>query len=99
MFVYLLFGIALGIIAESVYVNIISPIIQMHIELHKIKVTDTATVYALNTERNTYRFYKEYPETKPEPEFKENTNLIGFSIDDNQEDDEEEFEEDRMGFR
>ncbi len=65
----------------------------------KIKVTDTATVYALNTERNTYRFYKEYPEAKPEPEFKENTNLIGFSIDDNQEDDEEEFEEDRMGFR
>jgi hypothetical protein len=69
----------------------------MHIELHKIKVTDTATAYALNTERNTYRFYKEYPEAKPEPEFQENTNLMGFQI--QNEDDEEEFEEDTMGFR
>ena len=99
MIVYLLLGIAIGIIAESVYINNIMPIIQLHIELHKIKVTDTATAYALNTERYTCEFYREYPEAKPEPEFKENTNLIGFSIDDNQEDDAEEFEEDRMGFR
>jgi hypothetical protein len=98
MFTYLLLGIAVGIIAESVYINIISPIIQMHIELHKIKVTDTATAYALNTERNTYRFYKEYPEARPEPEFKENCNAIGFSIDSDDEEDEGQFE-DTMGFR
>lgn len=99
MFVYLLFGIALGIIAESVYINIISPIIQMHIELHKIKVTDTATAYALNTERNTYRFYKEYPEARPEPEFCENTNVMGFSIDSDQEEDDDDDDNYTMGFR
>jgi hypothetical protein len=98
MVIYLLLGIAIGIIAESVYINSIMPIIQMHIELHKIKVTDTATAYALNTERYTCEFYREYPEAKPEGDFQENCNAIGFSIDSDDEEDEGQFE-DTMGFR
>ncbi|MCK9326943.1 MAG: hypothetical protein M0P69_15735 [Bacteroidales bacterium] len=97
MLIYLLLGIAIGIIAESVYINNIMPIIQLHVELHKFKVTDVATAYDMNTKLQVFNFYREYPEAKPEPEFQENTNLMGFQI--QNEDDEEEFEEDRMGFR
>ena len=97
MFIFLLLGIALGIILESFYINILLPIIQIRIELHKVKQSDVATQYALHTEQCTYEFYKNDPEAKLQPEFTENTNAIGFKIDTNEEDESEE--EDSMGFK
>lgn len=98
MITYLLLGIALGIILESFYINVLLPVIQIKLEFHRIKATDLATQYALHTEESTFDFYRKYPEARPEPEFKENTNVMGFQIDSCEDEDDWEDEE-PMGFK
>lgn len=97
MITYLLLGVTAGIILCAIFLIYIDPIIQLALELHNFKVNDTATFFNVNTQKQTFEFYRQYPEAKPEGDFQENINAIGFQIDPS-EDDEDDYE-DRMGFK
>ena len=99
----LLLGFFAGIVFWNSFLTYIDPIIQLKQEVYKYKKTDEATYYNLSSQRQTYDFYKEYPEAKDQPE--ENTNAIGFEYypqsefdDEYDGDDEFEDKEIKMGF-
>jgi len=97
MITYLLLGVTAGIILCAIFLKYIDPIIQLALELHNFKVNDTATFFNINTQRQTFEFYRQYPEALKDQEI--NTNAIGFQIDTTPEDDFEDDYEDRMGFK
>ena len=89
---YFFLGMPAGIILCAIFLKYIDPIIQLALELHNFKINDTATFFNVNTQKQTFEFYRQYPEAKTEGDFKENCNPIGFSIDSDD-------CEDRMGFK
>lgn len=97
MIIYLLLGIAIGIILESFYINTLMPLIQMRVQLRQYEVTDIATAYDINSKKQVFEFYRKYPEDQEDRPFKEKTNAIGFSVDSGDEDFDEL--EDKMGFK
>jgi hypothetical protein len=75
---YLIVGIAVGIVIGSIFERVFVPMIDINQELYTYKQTDVATGFSLNTQKQKILFCREYPEANEEQEIQ--TNAIGFHI-------------------
>lgn len=96
MLTYLLFGMAIGIIIGALFIYFIVPVIQIIQDVYLCKKSDIACDYNLNMQRKVMEFNREFPEANGS---QIETQAIGYKIDDDYYEDEEELKINNIGFK
>jgi hypothetical protein len=80
MWIYLVAGIAIGIIIGATFERFAVGIIGLVQDVFQYKKTDEAVFYDIDSKKQTYDFYREYPEAKGEEEEKSAVDAVGFQF-------------------
>ncbi len=80
MIVYLLLGFFIGLTTCNLFYQYIDPLLQLHKQVNEFKATDEASLWNLNTMKNSADFYREYPEMRKGETEVQSTSAIGFEF-------------------
>lgn len=96
MLTYLFFGITIGMIISALFIYFVVPIIQIVQDVYLCKQSNNASNYSIDMQRKVMEFNREFPEAIGN---QTEAQAIGYRIDNDYYEDEEELKINNIGFK